>query len=73
MSLISENRKEAVTLNRLLGGVETLLMTTSDRYASISSSIVRQVAAFGGDISGMVPDGLAEEITKALACSRDAR
>lgn len=68
-----ESEYQMAQTNRLLGGVETLLMTTSDRYASISSSIVRQVAAFGGDISGMVPDGLAEEITKALACSRDAR
>ena len=36
-------------VNKRLGGVETLLMTTSDDCASISSSIVRQVAAFGGD------------------------
>ena len=37
-------------VNRALGGVETLLMTTSPAYASISSSIVRQIASFGGAI-----------------------
>lgn len=62
-----ESEYQMAQTNRLLGGVETLLMTTSDRYASISSSIVRQVAAFGGDISAMVPEGLAGEIVDALA------
>mgnify|MGYP000507711830 CR=1 FL=1 len=49
------------------GGVETLLMTTSDDCASISSSIVRQVAAFGGDISPLVPEGTAGKILSALS------
>lgn len=54
-------------VNKRLGGVETLLMTTSDDCASISSSIVRQVAAFGGDISPMVPEGTAQQILAALS------
>ncbi|MBD9252262.1 phosphopantetheine adenylyltransferase, partial [bacterium] len=45
---------------------ETLFLTTSDNCASISSSIVRQVAAFGGDITPMVPKGTATEILAAL-------
>ena len=53
--------------NRKLGGVETLLITTSDDCASISSSIVRQVAAFGGDISPLVPEGTAGKILSALS------
>ena len=54
-------------VNKRWGGVETLLMTTSDDCASISSSIVRQVAAFGGDISPMVPEGTAQQILAALS------
>ena len=54
-------------VNRMLGGVETLLMTTSEACASISSSIVRQIAAFGGDIDSLVPEGLAQEIRAALS------
>ena len=54
-------------VNRKLGGVETLLITTSDDCASISSSIVRQVAAFGGDISPLVPEGTAGKILSALS------
>ncbi len=57
-------------VNRRLGGVETLLLTTSEDVASISSSIVRQVAAFGGDIESFVPPGTAEEIAAALAGGR---
>ncbi len=62
-----ESEYQMAQVNKRLGGVETLLMTTSDDCASISSSIVRQVAAFGGDISPMVPEGTAEKILAALS------
>ena len=51
-------------VNRALGGVETLLMTTSPAYASISSSTVRQIASFGGAIEEMVP-GEAAALSRA--------
>lgn len=54
-------------VNRMLGGVETLMMTTSEECASISSSIVRQIASFGGEIDNLVPEGLAQEIRAALS------
>lgn len=53
-------------VNRRIGGVETLLMPTSEACASISSSVVRQIAAFGGDIGEMVPACVAQEIRAAL-------
>lgn len=53
-------------VNRMLGGVETLLMTTSEELASISSSIVRQIAAFGGEIESLVPPGTCGIIQEAL-------
>ena len=62
-----ETEYQMATVNRRLGGVETLLMTTSENVAGISSSIVRQIAAFGGSIDGMVPEGLAKDVTAALA------
>ena len=42
-------------INRMLGSVETVLLPTSPETANISSSIVRQIAGFGGDISAFVP------------------
>lgn len=53
-------------VNRMLGGVETLMMMTSPACASISSSIVRQIASFGGDIEPLVPPGLGQDVLAAL-------
>ena len=53
-------------INRLIGDVETLLIPTSPQMASISSSIVRQVAEFGGNLEGLVPPELIEDIQSAL-------
>ena len=54
-------------VNRMIGGVETLLMATTPEYADVSSSIVRQIAMFGGEIDRFVPEGLAQEICAALS------
>lgn len=59
-------------VNRALGGVETLLMTTSPAYASISSSTVRQIASFGGAIEEMVPGEAAVLIRAALHSEKEA-
>ena len=61
-----ESEYQMAQVNRKLGGVETLLITTSDDCASISSSIVRQVAAFGGDIAPFVPECNVELIKNYL-------
>lgn len=48
--------------NRLLskGMLDTVFLTTSLEYAYLSSSGVKEIAAFGGDISPCVPDFVAE-------------
>ena len=43
-------------MNRHLTGVETVFVTADPRLAHVSSSLVRQVNAYGGDVSGLVPD-----------------
>ena len=45
--------------NRAVGGVETVFIMTGDKYALTSSSLIRQIVAFGGDVSqlkGLLPD-----------------
>ena len=37
-------------------GVETLFVATNPEYSFLSSSIVKEIAKFGGDVSGLVPD-----------------
>jgi len=44
--------------------IETLFLTTSLEYSYLSSSTVKEVAAFGGDISQFVPPIVAEHIKK---------
>lgn len=52
----------ALTNRRLGEGIETLFLTTSENNSYISSSLVKQVAKFGGDVTGMVPDGIAKAL-----------
>ncbi len=42
-------------MNRSLSGVETLFMTTAPNWSFLSSSLVKEVARYGGDVSGLVP------------------
>jgi pantetheine-phosphate adenylyltransferase len=40
----------------LYGGVDTFFVTTDPRWSFVSSSGVKEVAAYGGDVSGLVPE-----------------
>jgi pantetheine-phosphate adenylyltransferase len=42
-------------MNYRLAGVETMFMTTNPSYSYLSSSLVKDVARNGGDVSGLVP------------------
>ncbi len=54
-------------MNRRLAGVETLFMTTSPSWSFLSSSLVKEVARFGGDVSGLVPPVVAERLRERVA------
>ena len=49
-------------MNRHLSGVETVFLPGDPRFGHVSSSLIKEVAAFGGDITGLVP----EEVREAL-------
>ena len=57
----------ALTNKKLCPSMETMFMTTAIEYMYLSSSMVRQVASFGGDISAFVCPELAQEIQDRLA------
>ena len=42
-------------MNYNLAGVETLFMTTNPLYAFLSSSLVKEFAMYGGDVTSLVP------------------
>ena len=43
-------------MNYRLAGVETMFMTTNPSYSYLSSSLVKDVARNGGDVTGLVPE-----------------
>ena len=50
-----EYEREQADINRLLGGMETLLLVAEPQFASISSSLVRELIHFGRDVSEFLP------------------
>ena len=56
-------------MNHRLADVETLFVATNPLYSFLSSSLIKEVAAFGGDVSGLVPDVVAHRLSERL---RDA-
>ncbi len=53
-------------MNHRLAGVETLFMSTSPRWSFLSSSLVKEVARLGGDVSGLVPDHVKASLADRL-------
>ena len=50
--------------NKVLdSGIETIFLTTALEYSYLSSSIVREIASYGGDISKFVPESIKQQIT----------
>ena len=47
---------------RLNPTVETMFLTASERYTFLSSSIVREVAQYGAELKGLVPDAIIPDI-----------
>jgi pantetheine-phosphate adenylyltransferase len=53
-------------MNNGLSNVETLFMPTSPLYSFLSSSLVKEVATFGGDVTGLVPDPVLHKLREKL-------
>jgi len=53
-------------MNRRLADVETFFMTTAPNWSYLSSSLVKEVARHGGDVSGLVPAVVAERLADTL-------
>jgi pantetheine-phosphate adenylyltransferase len=54
-------------MNQQLTGIDTFFISTSPQYSFLSSSLVREVARFGGDVSKMVPPKVAKRLTERWA------
>lgn len=54
-------------MNHGLTGVETLFISTNPLYSYLSSSLVKEVATYGGDVSGLLPDTVLARVKQRLA------
>lgn len=58
---------EMALMNRRLdSGIETVFMMTNAEYSYLSSSIIREVSAFGGSVEGLVPKVVQEYLERKL-------
>jgi pantetheine-phosphate adenylyltransferase len=54
-------------MNASLAEVETVFVPTSPEYSFLASSLVKEVATFGGDVSGLLPEFVHERLVRRLA------
>ena len=54
-------------MNYSMAKVETMFMTTNPLYSFLSSSLIREVAKYGGDVSGLVPEPVIGKLRARVA------
>ena len=64
-----EYEMEMAQMNYRLAGIETLFMTTNPQYSFLRSSLVKEIATYGGDVSTLVPATVLERLRSRLASS----
>ncbi len=53
--------------NRAVAGIETVFVMTSEEFGFTSSTIIREIARLGGDVSNLIPQQVYEKLKKRLA------
>jgi pantetheine-phosphate adenylyltransferase len=52
--------------NRAVAGIETVFIMTSEQYGFTSSTLIREIASLGGDLSNLIPKNVQERLKKRL-------
>jgi pantetheine-phosphate adenylyltransferase len=60
-----EYELQMAQMNRELAGIETLFVPTAPQVGHLSSSLVKQIATFGGDVSSLVPKAVLDRLVRA--------
>ena len=53
--------------NRAVAGIETIFVMTSEEFGFTSSTIIREIAALGGNVSNLIQQQVYEKLQKRLA------
>jgi pantetheine-phosphate adenylyltransferase len=62
-----EYEMQMAQMNYRMAKVETLFMTTNPLYSYLSSSLVKEITQYGGDVSGLVPETVLTRLRERLA------
>ncbi len=52
--------------NRAVAGIETVFILTSEQYGFTSSTITREIASLGGDLSNLIPESVQKRLKNRL-------
>ena len=61
-----EYEMQMAQMNHRLAGVDTLFMVATPAYSFLSSSLVKEVARFGGSVEGLVPAAVATRLEERI-------
>jgi pantetheine-phosphate adenylyltransferase len=54
-------------MNHRLAGIETLFVSTNPQYSFLSSSLIKEVATHGGDVTGLVPQAVLDRFPAKIS------
>lgn len=66
-SLDYEYELPMAQMNRRLSGVDTFFLLTNEKYGYVSSTLCKEVARYGGDVSGLLPEVVVDAVTQKYA------
>ncbi len=52
--------------NRTVAGIETVFVMTSEEYGYVNSTMVRQIALLGGDVSKLIPESVYQQLRQKI-------
>ncbi|MEB3032624.1 pantetheine-phosphate adenylyltransferase [[Mycobacterium] nativiensis] len=61
-----EYELQMAQMNKHIAGVDTFFVATTPRYSFVSSSLAKEVAAMGGDVSDLLPDPVNRRLASKL-------
>jgi pantetheine-phosphate adenylyltransferase len=62
-----EYELQMAQMNKHIAGVDTFFVATTPRYSFVSSSLAKEVASLGGDVSGLLPAPVFERLQAKLS------
>ena len=59
--------------NRAVAGIETVFIMTSEQYGFTSSTLIREIASLGGDLTNLIPENVQNRLKQRLKCKKAVR